>query len=196
MSRRWPIHVTLRLRDDLPGLHRGRLSRLVREALRASCERDFFRLCHFSWQGNHLHCICEAEDAQTLARGVQGLAVRLARRLNRRLGRRGAVYAERYHARVLKTPLEVKRCLAYVLLNVKKHRAQRGERIGPDWFDPYSSAAWFDGWAEALPSHEPWMRELTREAPAVAPARSWLLATGWREKHGPLSVAQTPGNGA
>ncbi|HEY3355824.1 MAG TPA: hypothetical protein VGQ83_21405 [Polyangia bacterium] len=52
--------------------------------------------------------------------------------------------------------------------------------------DPCSSAAWFDGWqqrrASAVPRPDP---------PPVAPARVWLLTTGWR-KAGPLSVRARP----
>ena len=33
--------------------------------------------------------------------------------------------SDRYHLRVLRTPREVPNALAYVLLNVRQHRAQR-----------------------------------------------------------------------
>ena len=51
-----------------------------------------------------MHLIAEANDKASLSRGMQGLAVRLARRLNKRLGRRGTVFKERYHARLVRTP--------------------------------------------------------------------------------------------
>jgi hypothetical protein len=46
---------------------------------------------------------------------MQGLGVRLAKAVNRSLGRAGTVFAERYHARRLKTALDVWRVLQYVL---------------------------------------------------------------------------------
>ena len=55
--------------------------------------------------GNHIHLIVEQADAGALATGMQGLEVSLARRLNF-FERRGALFADRYHARVLKTPRE------------------------------------------------------------------------------------------
>jgi hypothetical protein len=76
---------------------------------------------------------------------MQGLGVRLARRLNGALGRRGSVLAERFHARVLKTPLEVRRVLLYVMNNYRHHLAQSGARTPFDWADPFSSVDYFDG---------------------------------------------------
>jgi len=56
--------------------------------------------------------------------------------------------------------------------------------------DPYSSAAVFDGWSSGALS--------TSAASAtvlpVAPARTWLLATGWR-RQGLLSLDETPAAG-
>ena len=37
------------------------------------------QLTHFAVLGNHLHLVVEAEDSGALARGMQGLGVRLAR---------------------------------------------------------------------------------------------------------------------
>ena len=42
----------------------------------------------------------EAADAMALARGVQALSIRAARAINRVLGRRGKVFADRYHAHI------------------------------------------------------------------------------------------------
>jgi len=193
VTRHTPVHVTVRLRDDLPSLRRGPIFRVVRKILAEVCDQGAFRVCQFSVQGNHVHLICEATDAARLARGIQDLTARLARRLNKHLGRRGRVLADRYHARPLESPREVKNALRYVLLNGRRHAPQHGRGIGPDWFDPCSSAASFDGWKQALPWREPWMRELAAQEPATAPARSWLLSTGWKERHGALSFAETPG---
>jgi hypothetical protein len=42
--------------------------------------------------------IVEAEGRDALSRGMKGLAVRVAIALNRSIGRRGTVFADRYHA--------------------------------------------------------------------------------------------------
>jgi hypothetical protein len=66
--------------------------------------------------------------------------------------RHGRVIADRYHARLLESPLEVRRALLYVLNNMRRHAAQRGSHVLAQlprgWLDPFSSAAVFDGWRE------------------------------------------------
>jgi hypothetical protein len=81
---------------------------------------------------------------------MQGLGIRLARGLNTLMKRRGRVVADRYHARLLATPLELRRALLYVLNNTRRHAAQRGAdalaQLPRGWLDPFSSAPVFDGW--------------------------------------------------
>ena len=60
-------------------LRRGQVLRTVRAALVGGAARAGFRLIHFSVQGNHLHLVVEAVDKIALSRGMQGLAVRIAR---------------------------------------------------------------------------------------------------------------------
>jgi REP element-mobilizing transposase RayT len=83
--------------------------RVVRAAILAGGHRADFRVVEFSVQSNHVHLLVEAEGAASLTRGMNGLEVRLARRINRALGRSGAFFADRYHARSLRTPTEVRR---------------------------------------------------------------------------------------
>ena len=104
LSPRHPLHVTLRVVAGLPSLRRWGLFTEVRSALARAQERFGFRLVHFSVQSNHLHLIAEAADRCALSRGLQGLTVRVARAVNRRLQRTGRLFADRYHARALKTP--------------------------------------------------------------------------------------------
>src|SRR5262249_52923105 len=90
-AQRHPLHVTLRLVDGLPSLRDDDALRVLRDALRAGAERFGLRVIHFSAQTNHLHLLCEAQDARSLARGMKGLGVRLARALNRLWRRTGAL---------------------------------------------------------------------------------------------------------
>jgi len=101
--------VTLRLQPYLPSLRQPRFVSLRRRFARAS--REWFRIVHFSVQATHIHLVVEADDKLALARGVQGLAVRLARAVNRLLRRRGRVFAERYHARPLTSPRAVRNAI-------------------------------------------------------------------------------------
>jgi hypothetical protein len=45
------------------------------------------------------------------------------------LGRGGAVWGDRFHARDLKTPREVRHALVYVLNNHRKHGVDRDRRV-------------------------------------------------------------------
>ena len=182
---RFPVHVTLRALDHVWNLRSRRSFRAIEAALSAMMRWREFRVVHFSVQGNHLRLLVEADDNRALAEGMQGLSVRLARGLNRMMGRRGRVFAGRYHARVLATPSEVRRALAYVLLNARSHLARTGDRPGRyAAFDWYSSAASFDGWSEAPPASD--------RPRLTSPPRSWLLATGWKRR-GLLSPLEVPG---
>jgi putative transposase len=145
ISRDTPVHVTLRLVAGLASLRRRATYATLREALVAGSLGAGYRVVHHSVQTNHVHLIIECDDATALARGMNGLTVRLARRLNRVLGRRGEVFADRYHARLLRTPAEVRAALLYVLNNRRRHAAQSGVRLPPGWLDPFSSAASFAG---------------------------------------------------
>src|SRR5258706_4594052 len=122
--RKLPVHVTMRVRREVWNLRSKRCFRPIREAFVAGGDRFGFRLNQFSVQGNHIHLIVEAENALALSRGMKGLAVRIAKKLNRVMQRRAAVVADRYHAHILRTPSEVRRALAYVLRNLHKHEAQ------------------------------------------------------------------------
>jgi len=163
-----------------------RLAPLARAALVAGSSKEGFRICHFSIQRNHIHFIVEATSAAALARGMQGLQVRLARRLNRALGRSGTVFQGRYHAVQVRTPRQMRAVLCYVLQNARRH----GEALPSRWggVDPFSSGWYFDGW-----SSDAWRRAITPAAgpPPVAPPESWLLGVGWR-RHGPIRPDETP----
>jgi REP element-mobilizing transposase RayT len=186
---RFPQHVTLRITDGVSSLARGGLIQIIRRCIRRS-QKGGFRVCEFNVLGNHLHLITEAADKDALARGLQGFEVRVARRLNAALMRTGKLFAHRYHARYLKTPREVRNALRYVLLNRKHHAAER--RFSKYWIDPWSSAAWFGGWAQPVRGNEPWMRELLAlDAPTAKPT-VWLLTDGWK-KHGLLRFDERPG---
>jgi putative transposase len=159
---RCPVHVTLRARDHVWSLRSRRCHAVIAAALRAVVGRPGFRVVHFSIQGNHLHLLVEADDARALARGMTALAGRIAIRLNQLMGRRGAAFADRYHAHVLRTPAEVRNALAYVIGNFASHAARRGEALGAGYVDPFSSAVALG--PDGLP-------------PPVSPPGSWLLAS-------------------
>jgi len=169
--------VTLKLRRGLPSLRCKHAYAVLTAAFVAMRARGGFRLVQFSVQSNHLHLVCEARDRRELARGIQSLAIRIAKRLNRLWRRAGKLFADRYHDRILRSPREVRNALAYVLNNAAKHGVAlpRGER------DPSSSGVWFRDWRE--------VRARARDPSPLAQARPWLLSVGWL-RHGRIELAR------
>jgi len=138
------VHVTLRVLPHVWNLRSRRSFRVLGAALAHGGDRFGMRICEFSIQGNHLHLVAEATDAQALSRGMQGFCIRIAKKLNYMMRRAGKVLADRYHARILHTPTEVERAVHYVRNNRGIHRAQWGQTSVVK-HDPYSSAARHDG---------------------------------------------------
>ena len=181
LAARNPLHVTLRARRDVPSLRsKGRFVRL-RDALRAGADRFGMRVVQFAVMHDHVHLVVEAHDKRALSRGMQGLAIRVARAVNRN-ERHGKVFRDRYHAVVLDSPRRVRNALSYVMLNGRRHDRKHGP-VGPArWIDPFSSGYWFDGWSidvSRLKRAAERELDLPDEAPVAAP-RTWLLGVGWR----------------
>jgi REP element-mobilizing transposase RayT len=189
------LHITLRVARGVPSLREQALFVAVRGALAKGKQHFGFSMVHFSVQRDHLHLIAEASDRRALSRGMQGLSIRVARAVNAQLGRRGKLFADRYHARALTSPRSVRHALRYVLLNANKHIQGR-----PGGFvDGCSSAPWFSGFdrptglafgaREARGHWKRWSR--STEPPVVVPG-SWLLRLGWR-RAGAFDVEEAPG---
>src|SRR5215813_8074595 len=136
---RYPLQVTIRAAPGLPSFRSPRVFGALRRAIaRASIDR--FRVIHFSIQQDHGHFIIEGDEPRRARGGMHGLAIRLALAVNRVLGRKGKVVGDRYHARPLATPREMRTSLVYVLLNFRKHLN------APAGLDPRSSGSDFSGW--------------------------------------------------
>jgi putative transposase len=160
----------------------------LKKAFAGSCCRAGFRLVHYSIQRDYLHMIVEADDHVALGRGMKALGTRIALAVHRVFERRGKVMAGRYHVRRLTSARQVRNALRYVLQNIRKHRFQRTGRAGPTSIDEASSVRWFTGWEERGAPFE-----VGDGSPReVAPARTWLLAAGWR-RHGLIALAEIPG---
>ena len=161
LARRFPVHVTLRMKRGVWNLRTRRCFRAIGTSFYFGNNRFGQRLNHFSVQGNHLHLICEAEGAESLSRGMQGLEIRMAKALNRVMKRKGRVFADRYHSRILRTPTEVRRAVHYVLQNHTKHFGYQGG-------DEYSSIAH----PQLIIEPQTWLLEQAVRRPrAAAPAR-------------------------
>jgi REP-associated tyrosine transposase len=180
---RHPVHVTLRAVPRLASLRKQSVFLEMRRAF-SRASREWFRVLHFSVQSDHVHLMVEAADKGALSRGTAGLSIRLARSVNRVLGRRGRIWGDRYHARALRTPREVRNGIVYVLTNWRKHvAAARG-------FDRCSSASWFDGWKGRARRTGSTAWDVDDDPPVTRPA-TWLASRGWR-RHGCIHVDEQP----
>lgn len=181
LAARFPVHVTLCAKWGLPSLRLSASRNALVSAIKASRERFGCRVVHFSIQSSHVHLLCEATDQVSLSRGLRGLVIRMARGFNRVHERRGPVWADRYHERILRSPRAVRAVLIYVLGNWRHHG---GERYPLDCIDPCSSAPWFDGFSSrVLPVPE-------YSTSPVAYPRTWLLVSGYRRYRGNISVEE------
>jgi REP element-mobilizing transposase RayT len=175
----------MRLERGMPSMRSQVVAAAFRQCLRRA-SKEGLRVVHFSLQRDHIHLIVEAPDAKRLSGGMCGLASGFARKVNDLRGTRGRIFADRYHRHDLSSPREVRNALVYILQNGVKHGT--AARL-----DPFSSAAFFDGWSSganvdlarlraALPPDEP---------PPVAEGRFWLMTIGWK-RHGLVSVHEHP----
>jgi REP element-mobilizing transposase RayT len=157
------------------------------QAFAGAKERFGMRLVHFGVQRNHIHLILEVADRRALLSGMRGLSIRIARRLNAALGRKGQVLADRYHVEILDSFLRLRRAIAYVVNNERRHCYQHGGWLkGPEYIDPCSSGPFFDGWRGRR------ARRPKGVDPPVAEARGFPLRRGWR-RHGLIAVDEIPG---
>ncbi len=110
--------------------------------------------------------------------------VRIARGLNRLWKRTGRVFADRYHAHVIRSPREMRNVLRYVLCNGRKHGAHTAP--GPD---PLSSGPAYQDWSDVLP-------ELAIPDPRVVEPTSWLLAHCMPAKYPLIATDEVPPHAA
>ena len=150
-----PVHVTLRILAGLPNMRKPRTYRVIERAFRAGCEGEGFRVVHYSVLSNHMHLFVNAANKESLSKGMQALAIRIARALNNHWNRKGRLFFDRYHSRVIEPVIhKIKRVLKYVLQNARKH----GVSVPRGQADPYSSARWArwdQGWLMKRPLRSP-----------------------------------------
>ena len=193
-----PVHVTARVAPDLRQLRTRDLYHAIRFATYAAAKRERFRIVHLSIQRDHVHLIVEAADRMKLARGMQSFEISAAKHINRAVSerrgkrRRGTVFPDRYHARILNSPKSTHHAVRYVLNNWRHHREDR-VAIARTWLvDPFSSAISFPGYLELANRLWMWQPPGGYKALWVWRPKTWLLSRGW-ERAGAISVRDVPG---
>ena len=154
-----PVLVTLRVAFGVWNLRSRRCFRIVEDCFAGARDRFGLRVIEFSVLGNHLHLVVEADSDLALSRGMQGLGVRIARALNRLMKRRGRVFEDHYHSRLLGSPTQLVNAIAYVLGNHAHHFGG-----APSARDLFCSAVY----------------DVVRRQTFLSRPRTWLLSHGWR----------------
>jgi putative transposase len=207
-EKRFPVHVVLRVAPAVGSLRKRFMFRALREATIAVALRELayddvkgaFRIVHLSIQRTHVHMLVEADHKLALSRGMQSFQISAAKHINREYSaarglterRRGNVFVDRFHQRVIETPRQARRALAYVLNNWRKHEEDRRHALAARWpIDPYSSAISFDGWKQREDAVVRWSRRETYDPLVVYLPKTWLLQRGW-QKHGLISFHEVP----
>jgi REP element-mobilizing transposase RayT len=119
--RRFPLHVTLRMRRDVKGMRTQQCFKAIEKAFWAGGNKFGLSLVHFAVMNDHIHMMVEAAGKESLSSGMHALNIRVARAVNRAQRRRGTVLADHYHADVLRTPSHVSKVRNYLLGNAAKH---------------------------------------------------------------------------
>jgi REP element-mobilizing transposase RayT len=199
LKARHPVHVVLRVVGAVGNLRRRATYKAVREATLTTARREDFRIVHLSIQRNHLHLLVEADHKGALASGMQGFQISAAKHLNAAISkdrpgprRRGAVFPDRYHAEIVKTPTQARHTLNYVINNWRKHREDRTEMARSWKIDPFSTAVMFPGWEEYGDRAFLWRGPPTYDPLVVYQPRTWLLREGYKRGGPPISVREVP----
>ncbi|HLL22087.1 MAG TPA: transposase [Kofleriaceae bacterium] len=206
LSGREPVHVVIRVADDVRGLRKRSMYRALRQATLAAARREqrrksdggAFRIVHVSMQQTHVHMLVEADHKEALSRGMQSFQISAAKHVNAALvdkqgrRRRGAVFPDRFHQEVIRTPRQARHTLAYVLNNWRKHRADTWGLASTWNVDPFSTGALFAGWRERLGQPLMWTMPATYQPMFVYLPQTWLLSVGW-QKAGDISFHEVPG---
>lgn len=90
------LQVVLRLDSSIPSLRAPELRDAVSQAIAAGQDRFGFQVLEHRLRSSELQLWVRAIHRRALARGMQGLSIRIARAINGCLGRAGRVFADRY----------------------------------------------------------------------------------------------------
>ena len=207
-GKRQALHITLRIERSVGSLRKRTCYAAIRRAAITLLPHEDCRIVHLSIQRTHLHLIVEAETSVALSHGMQALQISAAKHLNaavsragswwerRRMSspptrRKGRVFADRYHARLIASPAQARREIAYVLNNWRKHGEHRAD-VAHHWrIDPFATGWCFDGWRERGDAPFAWKVRDTYDPIPVYLPRTWLLREGWR-RHGLISTHEVP----
>src|SRR3569623_1774278 len=125
--------------------------------------RESCRVVHLSIQHNHVHLLVEAENRESLSRGMQGFQISAAKHINAEISkgrvkgvswyeakrrglipadrqrRKGTVFHDRYHVEIIRTPRQARNAIAFVLYYWLMHDVHRLYKALVWLFDPFAT---------------------------------------------------------
>jgi REP element-mobilizing transposase RayT len=174
-----PMHITMKF--DRVYLRNRATLKAFKNAVKEAKGFCLY-VVHYSIQNDHIHMIVEAKDNESMARGMKSLCGRFGKIIRSVIGGSGPVFKGRFHQEVITSPTQMKRALAYVLLNTAKHMKVF------DHIDAFSSGWAFKEWRKLLGGgytdiiHDE-LKQFARDLEELSPARSWLASKGWMRAH-------------
>jgi hypothetical protein len=109
---------------------------------------------------------------------MQGLCIRLAKALNALMSRAGAVFDDHYFSRLLKTPTELVRAIAYVLGNHAHHFGMPSTRYTSAALSPTERVELLSfpvGWLLNVGRCKPRLQARQARSTSAQPARATSL---------------------
>lgn len=106
------VLVAMRFAPEYGRMALKTLTKLVDGALELGAERPGFQIESYELTKGLLLVRARARDRRTLARGIQGFGVRVARALNRQSGKPGRAFADRYEGRPFPSSAERERAIS------------------------------------------------------------------------------------
>jgi len=127
-----PMHLTVHVRDGVPGLRRQEILNYLRELMTAA-RRWGVRTVASALLDSHWHWIVVPQSAAALADVTRFVYGHLAKFINRCFGRRGRVFVERFASGCCRTVHHAFHVVNYVIKNAFA-AGLRGARAGFDHF--------------------------------------------------------------
>ena len=180
ISRPTPVLALWRTHPGVGSLRGKKLYWQVEQAFRRCHRKLGFRVTHFAVRGAEVQMIVEADDTQRLSRGMQGLGVSMAKRINFSSRRHGPAFDDRFSARALRTPDDVARALGRLKAERPEFRSDgRPRKSGPALVA--ASRTWLMriGRMRAALFPRTGPPRLPRTGPPRRPQRWWLPGPPW-----------------
>lgn len=114
------LHLTIKVKAIKADIKNKIILHMLKRAI-LNARRQGLKVIHFSLEYDHIHLLIEADNNQTLGKGMKAFGVTIAKKINKFRGLMGAVYKHRYHFRRIESSKQLKNVMKYIFSNGVKH---------------------------------------------------------------------------